>query len=89
MLFHQRMANLLQDLDGLLLLDGAEPFRERWEELKDELTRAPTPARVIVDNHHIRKLTEAVTTLIEKQTKPTVIATALTYAAALRAGLPA
>src|SRR5262249_39857165 len=79
-----KAVKLLLDLDDLLLLNGAEPFRGLWEELKTHVAQLTVAAQA-AENNQIKKLTEAVTALIEKQKQPT--APALSYAAALRTGL--
>src|SRR2546421_12264428 len=63
----EKAAMLLQKLDDLLLLNGAEPYREIWSELKMEIGKLHVPPQVTVDNALVQKLTEAVADLVNKQ----------------------
>ena len=70
---------LLQKLDDLLLLNGAEPYREIWSELKVEIGKLHAPPQVAVDNALIQKLTEAVADLVNKQNQPVKAPTPKTW----------
>ena len=54
------MAQLISKLEGLFLLEGTEPFRKWWEELKAASTEPCRARRVTADNEHIAKLIEIV-----------------------------
>jgi hypothetical protein len=77
----------MQDLEGLLLLEGAEPYRNSWNELKNRITKLGAARQVNVDNQHIAKLAQAVEALVSNQKKQAPAAPA-TYAAVLK-NLPA
>ena len=83
----QKVATLINKLDDLLLLNGAEPYRELWDELKAEINKLHTRAQTAIDNALVQKLTEAVTDLVKKQTQPSGPPIPRTYAAALQTGL--
>jgi hypothetical protein len=84
----REMETLMQELDGLLLLEGAEPHRDSWDKLKAGVTQLLTGRQVNVDNHHVTKLTQAMEALVTNQRKPAATAP-VSYTAALRAGIPA
>lgn len=84
----QKVAELILKLDGLLLLNGAEAYREPWNELKAEVGKLHVHAQIAIDKALVQKLTEAVTDLVKKQNQPANAPTPRTYAAALQTGLP-
>jgi hypothetical protein len=84
----QKVTKLIQKLDDLLLSNGAEAYREPWEELKAEIGKLHMAAQTPVDNTIVQKLTEAVADLVKKQSQPAHPPAPKTYAAALQAGLP-
>jgi len=81
------MGVLMSKLDGLLLLEGAEPYRSNWDELKAKVAQLAAGRTVNVDNQHVAKLTQAVEALVTIQKKPAPAAP-ISYAAALK-GSPA
>jgi hypothetical protein len=86
----QRAAKLINEMDALLpsLLpsDEGAPCRKVWDELKDVVGELVRRVQTTVDNDQLRKLTDAVTTLVNKQ-KQLPNPPSISYAAALRAGL--
>ena len=82
-----KMARLVRELEGLLLLEGAEPYRKLWQELKLEVSKPLEVTRVTADNAHIAELTNAVKAMVSKQKQQAAAPMgANTYAAALRFG---
>jgi len=85
-----KVARLVRDLEGLLLLKGAEPYHKLWQELKLEVSKPLEVTRVTADNAHIAELTNAVKTMVNKQKQQAIAPVgANTYAAALRFGAAA
>ncbi len=85
-----KMARLIRELEGLLLLEGAEPYCKLWQELKLEVSKPLEVIRVTADNAHIAELTNAVKAMVSKQKQQTAAPMgANTYAAALRFGAAA
>ena len=58
------MAQLISKLEGLFLLEGTEPFRKWWEELKAASTEPCRARRVTADNEHIAKLIKIIKIMI-------------------------
>jgi hypothetical protein len=83
------MEQLLRELDDLLLLEGAEPYRNHWSQLKAGVAQLTAARQGFVDNAHVTRLTQAVEALVDNQKKPATPAAPFSYAAALKAGLPA
>jgi hypothetical protein len=67
---HQRAAKLVQEMDALfptlLLSDGAAPSQRVWVELKAVVEELIGKAQTRVDNDQLKKLTDAVTSLVNK-----------------------
>src|SRR5204863_694347 len=74
------VAQLLQKLEGLLLLEGAEPYRRWWDELKAVVTEPSRTRRVTADNEYIAKLIETVETMATVNKKQQQFTAAPTYA---------
>lgn len=73
----------MEKLEGLLLLEGAEPYLDSWKELKAKVARLGAGRTINVDNQHVAKLTQAVEALVINQ-KKSAPAAPTSYAAALK-----
>ena len=61
-----KMARLIRDLEGLLLLKNAEPYHKFWQKLKLEMSKSLKMTHIIVDNIHITKLINMIKIMINK-----------------------
>ena len=61
-----KMARLIKEMKGLLLLKGAEPYHKLWQELKLEVSKSLKMTCIIIDNTHITKLTNIIKKMVSK-----------------------
>ena len=80
------MAQKIQQLEGLFLLETARPYADMWKELKANIIELTRTWRIMVNNEHILKLMNKVKELITVNKKQGSL-TAVFYAEILRKGL--